>query len=96
MHDRIRRWPIFADLPALRIAETQTGFKPLAWVLNAIDECAAKCPDGLTLEAKQGKLVSFMRNAKRPKEAPPTVEPAQVEDFSLAKYRGLTSERNPR
>lgn len=72
---RMRRHPILVGLPHDRIAEQQLGFMvskgvKLGWVLDAIDECAAKCPDGLTAEARQAKLVGFMRHAKPPKVTP--------------------------
>lgn len=69
---RIRSHAELADLDAVRIAEHQLGWMmnrgtKLAWVLEAIDECAAKTPPGLTAEARQAKLVGFMRHAKPPR-----------------------------
>lgn len=74
IHDRIRRWPIFASLNAGRLAEEQGGWmlskgQKLDWVLAAVDECATKCPDGATYEAKHRTLVGFMHHARRPAKA---------------------------
>lgn len=70
IEERLRRHgSLFSSLNLRRIAQQHAGFMALApenklhLVLDAIDVCAAKMPDGLNVEAKQSKLVGFMRNA---------------------------------
>ncbi len=42
----------------------------LEWVLASIRTCAAKCPDGMTLEAKQAKLIGFIDYTREPRKDP--------------------------
>jgi hypothetical protein len=70
--DRIRHWPIFADLPAERIAyefsSRMTAGVKLAWAIGAVDDAATQCADGTTYQEKHRHLVKYLRNARRPRE----------------------------
>jgi hypothetical protein len=91
IRDRIRHWPIFASLNADRLADEQAGWMmskglKLAWVLDAIDAAAAHVPDGSNYQATHSKLVSFMRNARKPRvqeEATPRRVVESKEDPAL-------------
>lgn len=69
----ITRHPSLARVNALAIAKayenaTMTGQKPIAWVLDAIRECAVKhAGSGLTSVALGNQLASFMMHARRPR-----------------------------
>jgi hypothetical protein len=84
LETEIRRHRIFAALDATAIARKQaerliTAPQKTAWLVAAIAECAEKSAGlGLNSEALTGKLVAFMRNARRPKGAP-SEPPARVE-----------------
>ena len=86
---QIRQHAVFRPLDAHGLAPliSMRAFhwkKPLAWVLNAIDDCAVKAHGvGLTAEALQAKLVGFIRNAEAPeatKAAAPPATPQHRED----------------
>lgn len=74
---QIRQHAVFRQLDAHGLAplismRADGWKKPLAWVLNAIDDCALKSHGvGLTAEAIQAKLVGFIRNAEAPEQAKP-------------------------
>jgi hypothetical protein len=69
----IRRYPLFANVDAHALAEHHAGLlmtsgQRLAWLIRAIDECAGKhIGQGLKAGALQGRLDTFMRNARAPR-----------------------------
>jgi hypothetical protein len=75
-----------APMLAMRAVQHQ---KRLAWVLEAIDDCAIKSEGlGLRPEALQSKLVGFIRNAKPSKEE--LVKQARVTEIKyLGKQRPI-------
>lgn len=82
IRDRIRHWPIFDSLNADRLADEQVGRmmtsgQLVAWVVQAIDDCAAKCADGTAYQAKHSMLVGFMHRARRPRDED-VAEPRRV------------------
>lgn len=86
MEARIRVHPIFASVDALRRSKEHAGrmiSKPqkLDWVLDAIDEAAAKSSTAEQAHVLLGRLVSFMNAAKAPKSGPVPVEPKRYAEF---------------
>jgi len=84
---QIRQHAAFRPLDAHAIATTlsmrkELSAKRIEWVLQAIDDCAAKATGlGLKPEALQAKLVNFCDHAKAPRqEAKEPERPAHVED----------------
>jgi hypothetical protein len=102
----IRRHSVFASLNAHTLAEQHAGWmvtapQKLAWAIRAIDDCAAAHTAlGLTAPELQRKLVSYMRNARRPKDEKPVRAVVESEperaptEAELAENRRRMEERD--